>query len=58
MEAADEGDPSQYTQADVIVDIEPSESELIPKSSSNGLTSNPETGAIQFSLRNYTYVLS
>ena len=56
IEAADEGEPSQSTQADVVIDIEPSESEVIPKSEGTDFSSNPENGAIQFSLRNYTYV--
>uniref|UniRef100_A0A914PVJ9 Cadherin domain-containing protein n=1 Tax=Panagrolaimus davidi TaxID=227884 RepID=A0A914PVJ9_9BILA len=55
IEASDEGEPPQSTQADVVIDIEPSESEVIPKSEGADFSSNPENGAIQFSLRNYTY---
>uniref|UniRef100_A0AC34RR14 Cadherin domain-containing protein n=1 Tax=Panagrolaimus sp. JU765 TaxID=591449 RepID=A0AC34RR14_9BILA len=58
VEASDEGEPSQSTQADVVIDIEPSESEVIPKSASTSFSSNPENGAIQFSLRNYTASIS
>uniref|UniRef100_A0A7E4ZZ37 Cadherin-23 n=1 Tax=Panagrellus redivivus TaxID=6233 RepID=A0A7E4ZZ37_PANRE len=58
IEAGDEGDPPQTTQADVVVDVEPTESEIVPKSNSNSFSSNPQTGDIQFSLRNYTASIS
>uniref|UniRef100_A0A914DJN7 Cadherin domain-containing protein n=1 Tax=Acrobeloides nanus TaxID=290746 RepID=A0A914DJN7_9BILA len=53
VEATDEGDPPQSTQTIVIIDVEASESEVIPQGP-GGLPTIPEKGAIQFSLRNYT----
>ncbi|KAI6214236.1 Cadherin domain containing protein [Aphelenchoides besseyi] len=51
VEASDEGEPAQSTQTTVTIDIDASETQVIPK---NEKPRRPVPGTIQFSQRNYT----